>query len=77
MMWKTIQQISTWSLAEVSLVATTSGSLASSRLLTLEAWLSTTGESEASREVSEGCRGETREVRVDRPGEENERVFSL
>ena len=67
-MWTTIQQFSTLSLAECRLAATTSGSLASTRLPRLEAWLSTTGERQASREVSEGCRGEAREVRVARPG---------
>ena len=41
--------------------------LASSRLLRREPWLSTTGVREASKEAREGCRGEAREVRVDRP----------
>ena len=49
-----------WSLAECSLAATTPGNLASSWLLRLEVWLSTTGETLASREVREGCRGEAR-----------------
>ena len=49
-------------------MASTSGSLASRRVLRREAWLSTTGEREASREAREGARGEAREVRLARPG---------
>ena len=65
---KASQGVSTWSLAEVSLVASTSGSLATRTVWRREAWLSTTGEREACREAREGCRGEAREVRLARPG---------